>query len=145
MWNGKEVQTRERFFLYTSLFRAGVEWLTSVIASVAYSSILWDGLFIIPRDKTDHACCLFIHPSGWLSHPSYGMAYSSFQIKPITPVAYSSIPHCCLFIHPSGWLSHPSYGMAYSSFPEITDVITDVSHSTPALNNDVYKKNRSLV
>ena len=30
----KEVQKRERFFLYTSLFRAGVEWLTSVIASL---------------------------------------------------------------------------------------------------------------
>ena len=30
----KEVQMWERFFLSTSLFRAGVEWLTSVIVSV---------------------------------------------------------------------------------------------------------------
>ena len=30
----KEVQTWEWFFLYTSLFRAGVAWLTSEIASL---------------------------------------------------------------------------------------------------------------
>jgi len=56
----KKKRNKSESLLYTSLFRAGVEWLTSVIAS----------LLIKPSDRMPYSSfpeqrdqlCLFIHP-----------------------------------------------------------------------------------